>query len=474
MREHETIYTCMPDGPVKYTEAGQECYFCGAPDPEETHFATHGVSKCYGQFPKRQSYTRRVNLSNHIRDVHNTSEDHASALAEAWGDSHKNKRKFFSCGFCVCCFPTLAAKSKHIDLKHWRQHQDLKEWSNNKVILGLLLQPGVEEEWHQLLISAGIDPEFDPLFNPAPQWASSEVEHVQLQLETGEDSAAALAKLAFETSSYYVGCQANISDGTLQPYNQGVDISGHPSIVQNSISTMQLPNREFLQMSGDPSLVDNPLRDSHGYRANSYYEYAPGFAQILPELEHRRLPFTIGAYEPQNTGFRYHGNLFDLDPSGAMTGSMFDSETPSSPPWSIYNPSQRLGLAQDPIVSEVPNSIQASFDPALSAMHIDIASDRSADQAKIDSPQHYSTPTGDLSSLVEEATPYVLARRKSSRPKVIGGSKRKLSDSPRPENRWDPETNPVVVEMGRGSRDRHHDDRLRSKKRIEGYNSHDR
>ncbi len=480
MRTHETIYTCMPDGPVKSTEASKECYFCGAPDPDPTHLATHSVSKCFGQYAKRQSYTRRVNLSNHIKDVHNSSEDHAFALAKAWVDPHKNKRKFFSCGFCICCFPTLVEKSNHIDMEHWRQHQDLKEWDNNKVILGLLLQPGVEQEWHQLLMSSGIDPEFDPLFNPAPQWALSVVEYVQLQLEIREDSAAALAGLAFETSSYHFGSQANLFDGTLQPCNQGMDISSHPSIVQNTISTMQLPNRDFLQISGDSSIIDNHLRASHEHRANGYQGDAPGFAQILPDIEHRRLQSTNGLYEDiatncqQESRFHDHSNLFDLDPPGGTTGSMFDLETPSSSPWTTYTTSKRLGLAQDSILSEAPSGIQASFEPTLSAMHMDIASDRPADQPGIDLLQHDSPPRGNLSSSVDEATPYVPARRKSSRPKVIGGSKRKLSGSPGPESRWDRETNPIVVEMGRGSRDHRHDDRLRSKKRIEGYNGHDR
>ena len=327
-------------------------------------------------------------------------------------------------------------------------------------------------------MSAGFDPEFDPQFDPAPQWSSSIVKHVQLQLEIGEDSAAALAKLAFETSSYYLDCQDNISNGTLQPYNQGVDLFGYPSIVQNTISTMQLPNHEFPQISGNSSSIDNRLRASHGHRDNSYHGDAPGFAQILPE--HHRLPSTIGVYEgtatncPQITGIGYHGNLFDLNPSGGMTGSIFDSETPSSSPWSTYTASQRPGLAQDPTFSEVQRSVQASFDPTLGAIHMDIASDRSTDQAEIDLPRHDSMATGKLSSPVDVATLYVPARRKPSRPKVIGGSKRKCSGSPRPESPGDHETNPVVVEMGRGSRDRHHDDRLRSKKRIEGYNSHDR
>ena len=456
MREHETIFTCMPDGPVRPTEAGGECYFCGASNPNETHLATHGVSKCYGQSAKR--YTRKINLQNHIKDIHKTSEDHASALAKAWVDPNKNKRKFFSCGFCICCFPTLVKISNHIDLEHWRKHQELNAWDNDKVILGLLLQPDVKEEWHQRLMSAGINPQFDPLLNPAPHWDPSVVEQVQLQLEIGEGSPASLAGLAFETSSYHFSYQANISNGTFPPCNEGLGIFGYPSIEENTTDMMQQPN-QFLQISGDSSINNNHLRTSHGHRANSYHGDAPGFAQILPE--HHQLPSTVGAYEgaatdlPQITGFSYHGNLFDLEPSGGMTSSMLDSETPSSSPWSPFTASQRPRLAQDPSLSEVQSSIQASFDPTLSAMHMDIVSDRSTDQAEIDLPQHELTPMGDLTSSVDEATLDVPARRKPSRPTIILGSKRKLSDSPRPESRGEGKTNPVVIKTVRGYRDRH-------------------
>ena len=475
MREHETIYTCMPYGPVRPTEAGGECYFCGASNPNETHLATHDVSKCYGQSAKR--YTRKINMHNHIKDIHKASEDHASALAKAWVDPHRNKRKFFSCGFCICCFPTLVKKSNHIDLEHWRKHQELNAWDNDKVILGLLLQPGVKEEWHQRLMSAGIDPQFDPLFNPAPHWDRSVVEQLQLQLEIGEGPPSSLAGLAFETSSYYSSYQNNISNGNLnfQPCNEGVGIFGYHSTEQNTIDTMQLPNQEFLQISRGSLMNNNHLRTSHGHRANSYHGDASDFVQILPEIEHRP-QFKTGLYEniatnlQQTSGFYDHSNPFDTEPPGGATGNSFDLETPSSSPWSPFTASRRPHLAQDPIISEVQSSIQTSFDPTISAMHMDIASDRSLDQAEIDLPQHESTPIENLTSSVDEATLYVPARRKSPRPTVIVGSKRKLSDSPRPDNRWAPETNPVVVEMGRGSRDRHHDDRLRGKKRVEGYN----
>lgn len=478
MKEHETIYTCMPDGPVKFTEAGAECCFCGASNPDQAHLATHDVSKCYGQYAERKSYTRRVNLKDHIVKTHNTSEGHASALAQAWGDCHKNKRKFFSCGFCICHFNTLKEKSNHIDMEHWRQHQELKQWNNNKVILGLLLQPGVKEAWQQLLMSAGIDPEFDPQYNPAPQWDPSVVEHVQLQLEIREDSAAALAKLAFEKSSYYSIYLANISNSTLQPCNQDVDMFGDPSIEQNTISTMQLPNEEFLQISGDSSIIDNLRHASHGHRNNSYHGNTLTFAQILPEIQNGRLPSTTRVYEDiaassqQIKGFHDHRNPFDLDPSVGTMDNVFESEVPSSSPWSTYTASQRPGLPQDPMLPEVRSDAQASFDSMLSGVHMDMGSDHSTDQHETYL-QHYDSTIVERLSSVDEATPIIPSRlptrRKSIRPIVIGGSKRKPSSSPTRESRWDRDTNPIIVEMGRGSV---HEDRFRGRKRIEGYNSH--
>ena len=327
-------------------------------------------------------------------------------------------------------------------------------------------------------MSAGIDLEFDPQHNPAPQWHASVVEHVQLQLEIREDSPAALARLAFDKSSYYV-YHANISNSTLQLRNQDVDTFGHRSIEQNTIGTTQLPNGGFLQGPGDPSIIDNCPRASHGHRNNSYDVNAPDFAQILPEIQNGRLPSTTGAYEDiatnsqQTIRFHDHSNPFDLDPSGGTTGNMFESEAPSSSPWSTYTASQRPGLAQDPMLSEVRSGSQASIDSILSGVHMDIASDHSTDQPETYL-QHYDTMISERVSSVDEATPIIPsrlpARRKSCRPIVIGGSKRKPSSSPTCESRWDPEPNPIIVEMGRASV---HEDRFRSRKRIEGYNSHD-
>ena len=459
----------MADGPVKVTEAA-ECCFCGAPN-DEAHLATHDVSKCYGQDAK--SYTRRVNLSKHIQDIHKTSETRASALAEAWGDYHKNKRKFFSCGLCICHFPTLKEQISHIDGKHWSQHQVLKEWDDNKVILGLLLQPGVREAWHQLLILARIDPAFRREFTPAPQWLPSVVKQVQSQLEVGEAPAAALAELALQTSTLNPIYQAMISNGTLQPSNWNMEVLGHPSIDQNPIIATQLPDEGSLQISVDSPIVDNHLRASHRDQANSYHENGPGFVQILAELEHGPLQTSIESFEDtgmnsqQHIGSHDHSNPVDLDLLWGTTGSVLDCGPFSSPPWSTYAVSQRPGLAQDTMFAEESNGVQASLDPSVAGAPMDIASDSSAAQPGTYLLHHGSKIMERLPPLVDEAMPIipnrVPARRKSRQTIVIRGSKRKPSSSPTRADHND-------FEVGRGSVQ---EERFRNKKRIEGYNSHD-
>ena len=473
MKEHETICRCMPNGPVKFTKAGTECYFCGAPNPDQSHLDEHHVSQCSGQ-----SYTRKGLLSQHIKDVHIASESYASALAKAWYDPNKNNKEFFSCGFCICYFNTRKDISNHIDMKHWRQHQELKQWNNNTVILGLLLRPGVKEAWEQLLKSARINLELDPHNNQAPQWPTSVIKHVQLQLEIREGSAPALARLAFEKSSYYSMYQANISNGTLQPFNEDVNIFRAPPMEQNSMSTMQLPSEESLEFPGGLSTIDPRRRVSHGHQNDSCHENAPDPAQILHEMQNEQLPSTAGLYEniaisaEQVTGFHNHSNPF-LDPLGGTMGDMFEWEAPSSSPWSPYTASQKPDLTQGPMLSEVRSDGQASFDAIMSGAHMDTASGNPHDQPE-DYMQHYGAMiTETLSSSVHEGTHIIPsrapARRKSRKPIVIGGPKRKPSSSPTGESRSDPEPNPIVVEMGRGSV---HEDRCRGRKRIEGYNSH--
>lgn len=329
-------------------------------------------------------------------------------------------------------------------------------------------------------MSAGIDPEFDPQSNPAPQWAPSVVEQVQLQLEVRGDSAAALARLAFDKSSFHPIYQAMISNGTLQPSNWNNEVFGHPSIDQNTIITTQLPDEDSLHISVDSPIVDNHLRARHRDRANSYHEISPGFAYILPEVEHGRHQSSIESFEDtsmnsqQHIGSHDHSNPVDPDLLWVTTGSVPDYDTFSSPPWSPYAVSQRLGLAQDTMFAEQSNDVQASLDPNIGGMHMDIASNTSANQPGTYLPHHDSKIMEGLSPMVDEATPIipnrVPASRKSHRPIVIRGSKRKPSSSPTRESRWNRESNPIVLEMGRVSV---HQDGYRGEKRIEGYNSHD-
>ena len=220
MREHETIYLCMPNGPVVAAENGRKCCFCHLPYPDQNHLDTHSVSKCHGGYERAHSYTRKANMVRHLKDVHNASEVNASALADVWRDSHKNRRRFFSCGFCIFLFSTVKEQNSHIETEHWSQHQHIRDWDTNRVIQGLLLQPGVSNSWQELLARHHIRLDSDL----SVHWNPTVSEDVQLKLEIGQDSAQALAELAFKQSSYCRSHQVGTARGTaLQPSNDGFE-----------------------------------------------------------------------------------------------------------------------------------------------------------------------------------------------------------------------------------------------------------
>lgn len=85
-------------------------------------------------------------MVNHLNKLHGIMDAHRGReLADQW--RHTVGKRAWSCGFCIAIFSTFQDRLKHIDIKHFREHQSIHEWDLNKVILGLLQQPKMENAW---------------------------------------------------------------------------------------------------------------------------------------------------------------------------------------------------------------------------------------------------------------------------------------------------------------------------------------
>lgn len=237
MKEHETMYLCMPHGPVNATEMGPKCAFCDTLFPDQAHINSHNAISCAGK-PRR--YTRKVNLARHL-ETHGVL--NGSALAEDWRVTPK--KRFFSCGFCLSLFYTISDQLNHID-NHFRHSEDITNWNFNKVVRGLLLQPGVDASWRTLsaeYVSSGFS------------WDSSLHKDLQMRLELSEESAEALAVAAFNESVYDDSHGLDDDPGlTMRPAEQLMDVNSEPA-TDKSVNLAQ----DHPQIRG--SCANAPLQD---------------------------------------------------------------------------------------------------------------------------------------------------------------------------------------------------------------------
>ncbi len=186
MKEHEAIFSCMPQGPVQASDLGPQCNLCGSFSPNQEHLDAHSVQQC---ITKCRTYTRKANLVKHLKEVHRIQD--GSALAEAWRIAFK--KRYFSCGFCIILFDNVNDQLNHIDIDHFRRSEDICNWEMTKVIKGLLLQSGVDIAWHE--ISANYA---DSGFG----WDTSCDRDLQLRLELAEEAPDTLATAVFNNCTY--------------------------------------------------------------------------------------------------------------------------------------------------------------------------------------------------------------------------------------------------------------------------------
>ena len=230
MKEHETIWPCMPYGPLEEAENGMICVLCGSVDPNESHMAKHSIGSCGDTTTKLRGVSRRSNLEKHLLRSHAVTKDRVRGLANRWKTTAK--KKYFSCGFCVCIFSTIHEQLNHIDMEHFKNGQQITEWSATNVIRGLLLPPSVASSFRDKLSS---DPS---TYHRKLHWDAKMIEDLQRRLEMAEETAEALALEAYTMLSFNLSRQSSngqqsltsppgldfVSQGKFEPSPCGVSV----------------------------------------------------------------------------------------------------------------------------------------------------------------------------------------------------------------------------------------------------------
>ena len=137
---------------------------------------------------RKRRFFKKSNLVRHLIESHHLSNNAASD--QAWECRRVETKKAYACGFCIRVFSTLSHQLDHIDTEHWRWYLPIREWDLNKVIQGLLLHPGIQSSWLNLLRDTS-SPTQDLT------WIPSEAKSLIRRLQSSQEPADNLAAAAF-------------------------------------------------------------------------------------------------------------------------------------------------------------------------------------------------------------------------------------------------------------------------------------
>ena len=420
MKEHETRYPCMPQGHEMHTVQGPMCVLCGLLDPDEQHYDSHKILPCYNKGLNARSYTRKGHLINHLKS-HGVLD--GSALAERWRSTET--KRFFACGFCIACFHTHTDQLNHIDNAHYKTHQHISEWKADRNIIGLLLQPGVQKAWQQILTSHA------PCNEMGFQWNPVRVKSLQLRLEKSEEPPNILALAAFNESTYH--------------WTQDTQVDSLPIVGlshQNLNVPQRLPHHQALasparmDLSMKQSsvygngLVNNPLQPFHPtVRSNSVDQLSPGNLRTgYPSYQNNSSQVMMATALPP--GIRSIQPESPFSSSDVWLPSRALSNTPGN--WSTSNLSHVYGGQMTMSNSPVPDvHWHASLPQDSLADHS--ANKHNSDPSRnriVTAPQlassninSQSSPTSQVTSFIGHNSPSSLPRQPTKQP-----SRTKLKD----------------------------------------------
>lgn len=262
MKEHETIWPCMPYGPLEATRVGLICALCGSPNPSESHMAGHSIGGCGDTSTKLSGVSRRVNLERHLQRSHAVSDASTRGLANKWKTTRRKIQ--FACGFCVCVFSTIHEQLNHIDMDHFKKGQQIAEWSATKVIQGLLLSPKIASFFQYLLLSNpnAVDRDL--------HWDWQVIEDLQRRLETAEDAAETLALEAYRMLTFNLSQQR--SDGQPPPMClSGPQFVGHSEMATGAFTV----SAERLEGNNERQIEEVAQGSEHPWLSDEHYVATP-------------------------------------------------------------------------------------------------------------------------------------------------------------------------------------------------------
>ncbi|KAF4632162.1 hypothetical protein G7Y89_g5965 [Cudoniella acicularis] len=127
LSEHipDSLWICMPWGPVEEIDGRDFCVFCGLEDPEEVHDSVHAIQACYFNGRAEHMFINEDDFIKHLSVVHHQVE--MTPAMENWSRSCKVSDWYWNCGFCDEVLPTWAARVDHIG-DHFKEGMVMSSW----------------------------------------------------------------------------------------------------------------------------------------------------------------------------------------------------------------------------------------------------------------------------------------------------------------------------------------------------------
>ena len=260
MKEHETVWSCMPNGACEITGTDLVCVLCGLSNPNETHMASHAIRDCGDTSTKPRNFSRRMNLEKHLSQSHAVPPDRTRGLADQW--RRTLDKKYFACGFCICNFPTIHEQLNHIDIDHFKKGQQITEWSATMVIRGLLLSPEMAKSFNSMLSMEPYTRALDL------HWDTRSVEDLQRRLELAEDTAETLAFEAYQMLS------CNLSRRSSHGYHASTSLPGTDGHSKAAMAILAA-SAESLEDSNNLSMEDLDRGSERPWSSGYYHIAAP-------------------------------------------------------------------------------------------------------------------------------------------------------------------------------------------------------
>ncbi|KAH6665970.1 hypothetical protein B0J14DRAFT_660105 [Halenospora varia] len=94
----DSLWICMPWGPVEDIDGYDTCVFCHALEPREEHDFEHAIQPCYDASMTDRTFANKIAFQQHLVTVH--AQTRINTIIHEWKFPVSDDSYYWNCGFC--------------------------------------------------------------------------------------------------------------------------------------------------------------------------------------------------------------------------------------------------------------------------------------------------------------------------------------------------------------------------------------